>query len=454
MLLAGITQAENYYVSPNGSASWVQCAESRGGIATPCSGKIAVENAIAGDLVYFLGGIYDPAADPINEYANIPNSLKWEFLPWNPSNSGTPENPITFKAYPGQTPVFLDNIYSGTIGARHRDYIVWDGFSGTIVNSTSSSLEVIAFAYFVDSSNSVFRNGHITGVLKDSHHNSGLISLLRTSNMLIEDNRLHGMNNDPGGSSEMAVNAAAILSFNSSGLVVRNNDIYNNYLGIWDKDAESNNSYYQNHIWGGNTGSTACHVGIQIREGIVRPDQPDNPQAYKNIIRNCDIGVWVSYDDTYINGAKVFNNVIYLDDGYDPEAGIIVSSNSNDAEIYNNIVDGYTYPLMYYSPTSTVNYNDHNSYFNSSSISWRIAYTSYSLSTWRSITNFDANSIVTNPQFVNAGGNDPSDYKLMSDSPVKGVGRGGVDIGAYPLSSSTNIGYSQVRPKSPVLFLQ
>ena len=454
LALTSIAQAETYYVSPTGSASWAQCAESSGGISTPCSGKTAVENAVAGDLVYFLGGTYDPAADPIDEYAAIPDSLKWEFLPWNPSNSGTAGNPITFKAYPGQTPVFIDSIYGGVIGARHRDYIVWDGFSGTIVNSTAPGLEVIAFAYFVDTSNCVFRNGNITGILKDTHHNSGLISLLRTQNMLIEYNQLHGMNDDPDGpSSEVAVNASAILSFNSSGMVVRNNDIYNNYLGIWDKDAEANNRYYQNHIWGGNTASTRCHVGIQIREGIVRPDQPDNAQAYQNIIRNCDIGAWVSYDDTYINAAKVFNNVIYLDNGYDPEAGIMVSTNAVDTEIYNNIVDGYTYPLMYFNPSSTVNYSDNNNYFNSSYMSWRIGYSSISssLASWEATTNLDGNSILTNPEFVNPGGNNPSDYQLAVSSPAKGIGRGGVDLGAYPTTSSTSIGYSQVRPKSPVI---
>ena len=79
-----ISGENSYFVSPEGTSSWSECAN----ITTPCSGKTAVENADAGDVVYFRGGTYDPAADPVQEWIDRSDELKWETLPWNPQNSG------------------------------------------------------------------------------------------------------------------------------------------------------------------------------------------------------------------------------------------------------------------------------------------------------------------------------------------------------------------------------
>lgn len=455
-LLAAVqVHAATYYVTPgNNDVAWAACTN----INTPCDGRTAVENAVAGDIVYFRGGIYDPAANPVSSWSSAPNELKYEHLPWNPSNSGTSIAPITFQAYQGEIPVFLDNMYGGTIGVVGKSWIIWDGFTGTIVEGAPEFVDkVIAFAYFQDASNCVFRNGNITGLLKNTTDNAGLILFLKTTNILIENNRLHDMNDLEGGVE--AINAAAILSFESTGLTVKNNDIYNNYLGIWDKDTEQNNRYYQNHIWGGSTYATRCRVGIQIRES-----QSDysgaatNPQAYQNVIRNCGIGIWPSYDDiNVITSAKVYNNVIFYDSSLsNAESGIIASTDSHATEIYNNIIDGYSIPVRYYSPVATtVLYSNQNSFFNTSSMTWRAGYAgpSYSpLSAWTTATTFDANSILTDPRFVNAGGTNPADYKLAGGSPALGAGRNGTDnIGAYPTSTSPSIGSSLVRPKAPVL---
>lgn len=445
-----ISQAATYYVaSTTGGAAWPQCTD----IATPCNGRTAVENAVAGDIVYFRGGIYDPAANPVSSWSNASNTLKYEHLPWNPSNSGTSTNPITFMAYPGETPVFLDNIYGGTIGVVGRDWIIWDGFSGTIVDYQDN---VIAFAYFQDASNCIIRNSNFTGVLKNTHQNAALIFMLNNHNILIENNRLHDMNDDGVAGGEEAVNAAAILSFNTTGMVVKNNDIYNNYLGIWDKDTEQNNLYYQNHIWGGSTATTRCKVGIQIREALQQYGSATSPKAYQNVIRNCGVGVWASYDDTSIATPQIYNNVIYYDVSLsNSETGIFISTGTTAAEVYNNIIDGYSIPFRLYAPTSTrIAYSNQNNFFNSSAMSWRTGFATpaYStLSAWTTATGLDGASILTNPLFVNAGGTNPADYKLNTGSPASGTGRNGLNIGAYPTAISPSIGSSLVRPKAPVL---
>lgn len=446
--ISAISHAETYYVaSTTGGAAWPQCTN----ISTPCNGRTAVENAVAGDIVYFRGGTYDPAANPVASWTNASNTLKYEHLPWNPANSGTSTNPITFMAYPGETPIFLDNIYGGTIGVVGRDWIIWDGFTGTIVDSPNN---VIAYAYFQDATNCTIRNSNFSGVLKNTHQNAALIFLLNNRNILIENNRLHDMNDDGVAGGEEAVNAAAILSFNTTGMIVKNNDIYNNYLGIWDKDTEANNVYYQNHIYGGSTTTTRCQVGIQIREALQEFGAASNQQAYNNVIRNCRIGIWSSYDNTSIASPKYYNNVIIYS-GTGADAGIDLSVGTTSAEVYNNIIDGYSVPFRFYAPASTrVSYANQNSFFNSSSMSWRLGFSSpsyTSLSAWTTATTFDANSITTNPMFVNASGTVPVDFKLATGSPAIGTGRNGVDMGAYPLSTSPSIGSSLVRPKAPLL---
>jgi len=447
ILLASSAHAETYYVAPSGSTVWSQCTN----IDTPCNGKTAVENAIAGDIVYFRDGTYDPAANPIQSWANTSNSNKWEKLPWNPSNSGTANAPITFKAYPGETPVFLDNIYSGTLGAVGRDYIIWDGFSGTIVDSAG---QVIVFAFFYNTNNCVIRNSNFTGILKGTHHNSSLISLLNNSNILIESNQLHGMNMNPAGSEE-ANNSTAILSYNSRNMIIRNNDIWDNYFGIFDKDIEQNNSYYRNHIWGGNSTSTACRVGIQIHEQEIYFGASSNSQAYQNLIRDCRVGAQIM-DNTSLrnNGTKIFNNTIVNTYSSD-ETGIFINTESFDAEVYNNIIDGYSIPMRYFTPLATrVALSDYNIFFNNSGMNWWVSFSSSysSLSNWQSASNFDIHSLQSNPDYVgSAGSSNPFDYQLRSDSPAVGSGINGENMGAYPSASSLNIGYYPVRPVAPVL---
>lgn len=422
----------DYYVSPTGTATWAACTT----INTPCGGKTAAINAVAGDVVYFRGGTYDPASDPVKEWVDTSDSLKYEKLPWNPQNSGTNGNPITFKSYPGETPVFIDNIYSGTFGASGRDWIVWDGFTGTIVDLPGSAITLVLF---LNTNNCVIRNSSLTGILKGDAKNSALIRAERTQYMIIENNRIHGMN---GG-----VNSTGILNFNSRDMTVSNNGIYDNYIGIYDKDTEQNNQYYNNHIWG-TSDSISCKVGIQINNQADDYGLATGARAYQNVIRNCEQGVWI-YNSPQLNyDVSIYNNVIFSNSS--SATGIRVSDQSRAAQIYNNIIYGYPTQLRYYSPTATtVNFSNNNNFYNSSGMVWNIDYsTNYStLSLWTAATGFDANSITSNPSFVNAGGTNPEDYMLSSGSPGRGAGRNGKDIGAFPDGTSILIGV--IKPSPP-----
>ncbi|MDH5408324.1 MAG: right-handed parallel beta-helix repeat-containing protein [Gammaproteobacteria bacterium] len=434
-----------YYVSADGDAAWPNCTD----VNTPCSGKTAVENAVAGETVYFRAGTYYPHDDPVQEWIDTPDQFKGERLPWNPANIGTEGNPITFKAYPGETPVIVDNIYGGAFGVYNRSWIVWDGFTSTIVDSPDNVIQLVVFE---QASHCVIRNSHLIGVRKGTHHNSALIFLNYSNDILIENNRIHGMNTyEPGDGPdyiETAVNASGILNFYTYNMTIKNNDIYDNYLGIFDKDTEQNNVYLNNHIWGTNSPSQGCNTGIQINDQLSEYGEVSGTLAHNNLIRNCDIAISLYDGVGLLDGVSVYNNTI-VDSDSNNETGIIVTDKARSASVYNNIIYGYQSMVRYYNNladnllATTISLSDHNIFYNSAASQWHHDWiTTYnSLTDWNMATTFDANSSTDDPLFINAGSADPDDYKLTAGSPAIGAGQGGATIGAFPDGSDLVIGY-------------
>ena len=126
-----ISEAATYYVSNSGSAAWAQCTN----INTPCAVQTAFNNAVAGDIVYFRGGTYNV---PAKNFGSTYHCY------YEPANSGTSGNPITFAAYSGETPIFNGTAggsgdgsdYATIFGTFGRSYIVFDGFKLQADNGT------------------------------------------------------------------------------------------------------------------------------------------------------------------------------------------------------------------------------------------------------------------------------------------------------------------------------
>lgn len=111
-LLPTIASAATYYVSVSGSASWANSTN----ISTPCSLATALANADDDDIVYLRGGTYDKVYD---------------HGVFEPDNSGSKGHPITFIAYPDETPI-IDGSNTGgtTVGYLFwRSYITIDGLT-------------------------------------------------------------------------------------------------------------------------------------------------------------------------------------------------------------------------------------------------------------------------------------------------------------------------------------
>jgi len=324
-------------------------------------------------------------------------------------------------AYPGETPVFKGiNCGCPSFGTYEVGYIVWDGFSGTLIDKAGGENR---FVMFVDSHNITIRNCDLKGIVKKDYHNNALIESLRSSYVTIENNKLHDNNGDP----SVNVNTTAILFWNTVNATVRNNDIYNNTIGIYDKRDGITNVFYSNHIWGGK-GTQSCNVGFQIdANSAVGHDD----KFYFNVVRNCHIGVFNEDGDApeLYSNLKVYNNVLYA--GTDGSAGVHLSPQATKAEIYNNIIVNYQNGLRYstgrYLSTNRSDYN----IFYPSSTEWNLDWgTTYSpLSAWTAETRLDAHSSVMDPSFANPKGERPADYRPTAGSPAYTGGAGG----SYPV---------------------
>jgi hypothetical protein len=111
--------AETYWVSPTGAATWVNCVG-----ATPLDGASACSLATmragsvaAGDTIYFRGGAYS-----YNTAATL----------ISPSASGTEGGRITYRAYDAEVPI-ITNINAGTgfyaVLLSDRDYVTVRGLT-------------------------------------------------------------------------------------------------------------------------------------------------------------------------------------------------------------------------------------------------------------------------------------------------------------------------------------
>jgi len=233
------TNGTCYYVSPTGSSNWSSCSN----ISTPCNWSIGVNNAVAGDFVYFRGGTYEPGNG---------TSLLYQYPQMNPANSGTSGNPITFKGYPGETALineaFDDAQLSGTqavIGSYQRDYIVWDGF--TLERNLDTGYGASSMVRFDSANNVSIINSDLIGRPHLDSTNGVLISVVNSANVSIYNNKLHGMS--CGNSSSSCVNAGGMWIFGDGQVYVYNNDIYDNVNGIQMKVDPSYVYVYNNNIW-------------------------------------------------------------------------------------------------------------------------------------------------------------------------------------------------------------
>jgi len=425
--------AGTYYVSPDGAADWANCGPPAKSGTAACSWQTAMANVVAGDTVYFRGGIYEPgAAKPYGEPVMHP--------PYG--RSGTADNPIIFTNYPGETPIIHEPLGTGVapqnntgpaIGCYQNDYVNWDGF--TIVRDKDNGYQASSVVKFELSNYCAITNSDIIGRPQLDQYNGALISIVQSRYIYIHNNKLHGKSCGLPSYSG-CVNATAIWSFDFDHVYIHNNDVYDNNNCISTKIGTSNLYIYSNHLW--NCPRSGINYGPQN-------DGTTDTYIYQNVIRNSGPALYAPDPVGLYYNLIFYNNTIY-NSGANTLAiiGNGVYTNARDPEIFNNIISvGASSNFVRYGDgedkPAYANYND---FFGSGT--WSVAYSAAydNISDWRSAMNLDMDSITSDPLFVNAGGENPEDYKLQATSPAK-IGRGGSYasvMGAY-ITGNEDIGY-------------
>jgi parallel beta-helix repeat protein len=413
-IVARSANAATYYVSTNGSASWSNCTSS----SNPCAVSTSLANAVAGDTVNFLAGTYYVADAGLYYQPN-----------WNPAHSGTSGTPITFQANPGDTVTLIGTApVDALIGSYNKNYITWKGF----IIDTSGYGDV--------SGSAVVING-CTGVVLDSltlightyssvgPHWSAIYSQGGSVNTTIRNCKIYGWHNPTEG--------AGIGLFTATGLLIEHNEIYSNDKGI--------------SLLQGDTGTIRNNLIHDIGKGIRGPGNASSIRMdiYQNIFYNISTNA-VEIEAEWPSSA-IYNNTFYNISGVGIATWSGVTS-STVIDIYNNL---FQLPSTFLSKSSAAVFNsNYNDFYNGVLSPFAIGYTTYSFSSWKSVTGLDVNSITTDPLFVNASGHD---FHLQANSPARTKGEGGGAMGAYikgdeviGLTSATSYADSTSTPSAPI----
>lgn len=427
-----VANAAIYYVSPSGNANWSSCVSS----STPCSAQTAMSNAVAGDVVNFLDGTYD-----IGQQGD-----DYRTPTLNPSNSGTLGNPIIFKAENRHIAVLNGTPKAGEYncvlaGVKSKNYIVWDGFKSTCSNGAYMAMMVISGVDGGGIGNTL-KNNELVGATHSTGGSNNYEGILVDggTDSLIQNNYIHGYRE-----SAENHNTSGYKSYRTVRTTIENNTFSNNTCNIYPKFGGTDD-IFKNNLLLTPTGTENVYI-----ENFAQPHV--NQVWHNNIIIGGGTINFTSQGNDG-NSLTVYNNTFY-----NTRSVGIGGQDTNNWSSWNNIISGNASLSVvgwaYINP-SYLNYNQY--YLSSGTPTFEArAYstpcTASSLGAWQGTCSYEANSINTNPNFINPGGTSAEDYKRASYLPN---GRGGLYasvMGAY-ITGNEIIGYSElndaIAPNAPI----
>lgn len=389
--------------------------------------KAALAAAMPGDTVIVRPGTYTDS------------SSTWE-EGFNPARSGTATNPITIKSeVPLAAVVTARNDNVVALGIFSRQYIVVDGFKA------QGMLKMHNSQFITIKNCEVVRGGIENG---DVSLHWGLI-VHSSSDSTVANNLVHNM--QPGLGNGLHNSAAIMVGFGSHRNIVENNEADAGLGAVFSAFGQKGGNLTFN-TWRRNIARNA-RAGF-LGMGSTNGDRYSTDNTYyQNIVIDSDEAFRLDHN---AQRWTVYNNTVYNVTAFmhDIRGGTLATTNTG-FRVWNNLVyqaetaydiDGGDDPTF----DQFLTESDYNLFYNVTRMGmWNWGSGSIgSLSSWKGATVFDDNSLNSNPLFVNAAG---GSFKLQSNSPAKGRGRGGVDIGAYPTGNEV-IGVSLLpRPNKPTI---
>ena len=420
VLLCGNSFAVDYYVATTGNDTTGDGSIGNPWL-TPAHGAASVST---GDTLYIRGGTYDVVTPS----------------PANNSYSGVAPHAdnVTIAGYPEETAILR-----GNSGVAPTNCVIGNGYYDgadhfknglTIDNLTIQGMVSMVYASGITLKNS---NVSIGGDSWSGVEQGAVVWVQGCTDCTIQNNTIASSYNAPGGTK------TAIAVYVAANLTVENNDLTSTVdQALLLKDSIQGAEIRYNYIH--DTVGAGIWTANQENNGAI-----SGVNIYQNIFRNTNTGHSDNGAITFsilTDDVDVYNNTFY-GNYYDY---VHANDTVEDWRWFNNIHAnaGQFVRIPYSGNAFSFTYLDYNSYTDASP-AWNLYPNTYnSLSTWASgcdalLTGCEANSITTDPGFINASGlyNTPTDFKRSS---YTANGRGGVwpaVMGAY-ITGSETIGYS------------
>lgn len=364
---------------------------------------VSSEAAQAGDTVIVNAGTYSAPGTGTR------------FIPaFNPVNSGTAGNYITFQTR-GSVYLRLSSSNGSVIGAYYKNYIIWDGFIVDEANAPPHSDTGPLTTLF--SNHITFRNNEVRGITVSYIDNHNAIRLEESNNILVENNKLHGIRRP-----DTSHNAAAIMLYAANDVVIENNEIYDSNAGIFPKGLDNNNVIIRNNLLYNNI------KGIRTSYSVIG-------SVYQNVIRNCSAGgVGIQIAENTRNYVFANNTIENCDSGL--FIGVVTgwANNSFRNNLITNTRTAINAGEVASIPGLTLSQNN----FYTNTRLFTLNASVLSLSQWRALTGQDLTSTNYDPQYVNlAVGN----LRLSTSSLIRNAGTDIFDLNANGSTSDlVNIG--------------
>ena len=419
--------AETYYISPTGTADWASCTS----INTPCHVYTALDNAVAGDTMLFLDGTY-PMTRRYDWNYRYPN--------WPIERSGTAENPIVFKSLNLHGAKLHSSVghEGASIGSYLEDYIHWDGFELTASNADGSRSWANAQIY--NGIGCAFKNLKIRGTYIPSTDNNTGMRLEKSQGLFVENNHIYDFTGD-------SHNVGALMTYDVDNSTIKNNLFENSTMGFYVKGYPHKTLIIENNWFKGNVEGVLETTGTIASNVHPTPHNEDIKVRHNLFTGQTSFNLALDGDesDTVKGERFIYNNNTI----YGGVSGIYWygASEGAGATIYNNIIHAVTGTSLRssYAWAADPIASDHNLLTaNTPVVALRSRYPGPvdddydTIAAWQASTELyggaspGAGSITGDPLFVNASGTmaERNDFVLAANSPAKGSGRNGADMGA------------------------
>lgn len=235
---------------------------------------------------------------------------------------------------------------------------------------------------------------------------------------IVRNNLVHQLR----GTGNRSENTGAVMLFCSSDNLIENNtvDAGGVVCSVFGQKAGNchRNVLRYNRGRGG-------EVGFTGKGGTGGTTFCNDNEIYGNIIEDCESVVHLNHNAI---GWRIYNNTAvrmrsFLAHGFLSNHGM---------QYWNNIVSGASYAGYFIEEPMNdwsryIRYSDFNLWHAVPTFArWNWGHIAYpTLAEWVAATGMDTHSIISDPGFIN------NDYRLRDDSPARGRGRNGENIGAY-----------------------